>query len=163
MLATDLILEFHVIVSLVGLASGLIVVVGLLSGKPMRGWTALFLGTTILTSATGFLLPPFVFDPPRVVGLISLALLALAVAAAYGFHLANAWRWVYVVTAVAALYLNAFVGVVQAFQKLSFLQPLAPTQSEPPFVIAQVAVLAAFIVLGALAVRRFHPEIRAGG
>jgi hypothetical protein len=162
MVSMDLILDFHILVSLLGLISGLVVMLGLLGGKPLRGWAALFLATTILTSATGFLLPPFVFDPPRVVGLISLALLATAVAALYGFRLAHAWRWIYVVTATAALYLNTFVAVVQAFAKVSFLQPLAPTQSEPPFVVAQVAVLAAFIVLGALAVRRFHPEMGTG-
>ena len=159
MVSTDLILDFHVLVSLVGLASGFVVILGLLGGKPLRGWAALFLATTILTSATGFLLPPFVFDPPRVVGLISLLLLATAVAAFYGFHLAHAWRWIYVVTATAALYLNTFVAVVQAFAKVPFLQPLAPTQSEPPFVVAQVAVLLVFILLGVLAVKRFHPEL----
>jgi hypothetical protein len=121
-------------------------------------WTAAFLVTTILTSLTGFLLPPFVFDPPRVVGLISLVLLTVAVVAAYVFRLAGVWRWLYVVTATTALYLNVFVGVVQAFRKLPFLTPLAPTQSEPPFVVAQVIVLVAFIVLGAIAVVRFRPE-----
>jgi hypothetical protein len=86
-----------------------------------------------------------------------LILLAVAVTALYGFHLVGAWRWLYVGSAVAALYLNVFVGVVQAFQKLSFLQPLAPTQSEPPFVITQMAVLIAFIVIGVVAGLRFHP------
>jgi hypothetical protein len=162
MISTDLILQFHVVVSLIGIASGLIVLIGLLTARPFGGWAALFLATTILTSATGFLLPPFDFDPPRVVGLISLVLLAVALAAFYGFGLAHAWRWVYVVAATAALYLNVFVGVVQAFQKLPFLERLAPTQAELPFVIAQVVALLAFIALGALAVMRFHPEMRSG-
>jgi hypothetical protein len=154
---TELFLQIHVVISLIGIASGLIVLYGLVSGKPLPGWTALFLGTTILTSLTGFPLPPFGFDPPRAIGVILLVLLAAAVAALYLFHLAGAWRWIYIVTAVTSLYLNVFVGVVQSFQKLSFLQPLAPTQSEPPFVIAQVIVLIAFIALGALAVVRFRP------
>jgi hypothetical protein len=154
-------LQFHVILSLVGILSGAVVAYGLLTGKPFGGWTALFLATTILTSVTGFLLPPFVFDPPRAVGLLSLVLLGLATAALYAFHLARAWRWIYVVTATMALYLNVFVGVTQAFQKLPFLQPLAPTQSEPPFVVVQAGVLLAFIAIGALAVIRFHPEIKA--
>jgi hypothetical protein len=147
----------HVILSLIGIASGLIVLYGMLAGQRMQGMTALFLATTILTSLTGFPLPPFGFDPPRAVGVISLVLLALAVVALYGLRLAGAWRWVYVATAVAALYLNCFVAVVQSFMKLSFLKPLAPTQSEPPFLVAQLVVLAAFIVLGVLAARRFHP------
>ena len=159
---TELFLQFHVVISLIGIASGLIVLCGLVSGKPLAGWTALFLGTTILTSLTGFPLPPFGFDPPRAIGVILLVLLAVAVLALYLFHLAGAWRWIYVVTAVASLYLNVFVGVVQSFQKLSFLQPLAPTQSEPPFIVAQLVVLVAFIALGALAVVRFRPVASAG-
>jgi hypothetical protein len=152
-----LLLQVHVALSLVGIASGLVALYGLVTGKLFAGWTALFLATTILTSITGFPLPPYGFDPPRAIGVLSLVLLALAVAGLYVFHLAGAWRKIYIATAVAALYLNTFVAVVQSFQKLSFLQPLAPTQSEPPFVIAQVIVLIAFIALGALAVVRFRP------
>jgi len=152
-------LQIHVVLSLIGIASGLVVLYGLLSGKMLAGWTALFLITTILTSVTGFPLPPFGFDPPRAVGTISLILLALAVVSLYVLRLAGPWRWVYIATALAALYLNVFVGVIQAFQKLSFLRPLAPTQSEPPFVIVQAAVLIIFVTLGVLAVRRFRPEI----
>ena len=154
---TDLFLQIHVVISLIGIASGLIVLYGLVSGKPLPGWTTVFLLTTILTSLTGFPLPPFGFDPPRAIGIILLVLLAAAVLGLYVFRLAGAWRWIYIVTAVASLYLNVFVAVVQSFQKLSFLQPLAPTQSEPPFVIAQLVVLVAFIALGALAVIRFRP------
>src|SRR5271165_1833896 len=119
-------LEIHVVLSLIGIASGFVAFYGLLTGQSFGGWTALFLATTILTSVTGFPLPPFGFDPPRAVGVILLVLMAAAVAARYLYHLAGAWRWIYVVTAVAGLYLNVFVAVVQAFQKLSFLQPLAP-------------------------------------
>jgi hypothetical protein len=162
-IATGTFLQIHVVLSLIGIASGLVVLYGLLSANRLGGWTALFLITTILTSVTGFPLPPYGFDPPRAVGILSLVLLALAIAALYLFHLAGAWRWIYVSTVVAALYLNCFVAVVQSFQKLSFLQPLAPTQSEPPFLVAQLAVLAAFVVLGILAVMRFHPQARTSG
>jgi hypothetical protein len=159
---TDVFLQFHVAVSLIGIASGLVVLYGLVTGKALGGWTALFLATTILTGVTGFPLPPFGLDPPRVVGIILLALMAAAVAALYAFRLARAWRWIYVSAAVASLYLNCFVGVIQAFQKLAFVHALAPTQSEPPFLIAQVALLAAFVVLGVLAVVRFHPQAAPG-
>jgi len=158
---TDVFLQFHVVVSLIGIASGLVVVYGLLSDKLLRGWTELFLATTILTSVTGFPLAPFGFDPPRAIGTISLVLLAVAIAALYIFRLAGAWRGAYIITVMIALYFNAFVAVIQAFQKLSFLQPLAPTQSEPPFVIAQLALLIAIIVLGVFAVKRFHPKVGA--
>jgi hypothetical protein len=158
---TDTFLQIHVILSLIGILTGLVVLYGLLTGSPLGTSTALFFATTILTGVTGFPLPPFGFDPPRAVGIILLVLLALAFAARYAFGLAGAWRPTYIITAIMALYLNVFVGVTQAFQKLPFLQSLAPTQSEPPFLIAQVAVLLVFIVLGVLAVRRFHPALDA--
>jgi len=155
---THLFLQIHVALSLIGIVAGLIVLYGLLAGRALGGWTALFLATTILTSVTGFPLPPFGLDPPRMVGILSLILLAVAVAAYYVFHLDGAWRWVYVVTAMVALYLNCFVAVIQSFSKITSLHALAPTQSEPPFVIAQIVVLALFAVLGFLSVRRFHPQ-----
>ncbi len=149
--------QLHVIISLVGIVSGLVVLCDMLGGRMRGGWTAVFLVTTILTSVTGFMFPFKAIGPPHVVGAISLALLALSVLGLYVSGLSGSWRWIYVVTAVASLYLNVFVGVVQAFQKLSFLTPLAPTQSEPPFVATQLLVLVAFIVLGIRAVARFHP------
>jgi hypothetical protein len=151
-------LETHVILSLIGIVSGLVVVYGLLTDRPLKAWTALFLATTILTSVTGFPLAPFGFDPPRAVGVISLVFLAIAVCALYVFALAGAWRWIYISSALVALYLNCFVGVIQAFGKLPFLHALAPTQSEPPFVIAQVALLVVFIAFGFFSVRGFHPH-----
>jgi hypothetical protein len=130
----------------------------MLSAKKLEGWTALFLLTTVLTNVTGFMFPRAGFTPAQGVGYVSLAVLAIALLAMYIFNLTGAWRWLYVVGAVSALYLNVFVGVVQAFRQLSSLQPLAPTQSEPPFIIAQTIVLVIFVVLGILAVIRFHPE-----
>jgi hypothetical protein len=153
----SLLLSVHVLLSLVGILSGLIVLYGLLNSQPLRGWTALFLSTSILTSLTGFPLPPFGLDPARVVGAISLVLLALAAIALYSFRLAGLARPKYIASATAALYLNVFVGVAQAFQKVSLLSSLAPTQSEPPFLVAQTIVLAVFVLFGVLAVRRFHP------
>jgi hypothetical protein len=149
----------HVIISLIGIVTGIVVVLGMLGGRKLGGWTAIFLATTVLTSVTGFLFPFTKLLPSHVVGIISLVVLAVAVLALYAFHLDGPWRWIYVAGAILALYLNAFVAVVQAFQKLAFLQPLAPTQAEAPFIVAQVAVLAIFAALGLLAVRRFHPSM----
>jgi len=148
----------HVLLSLAGIGSGFIVVYGLLIGKRLDGWTAFFLTTTALTSLTGFLFPVEHLLPSHVVGIISLVVSAIAIAARYFLHLAGAWRWVYVVCAVLALYLNSFVAVVQSFLKVPSLKALAPTQKEPPFLVAQLAVMAIFIVLGTLAVRRFQVE-----
>jgi len=147
----------HVIISLIGIVSGLIVVYGMLNGHVPASMTALFLATTVLTSATGFLFPADKLLPSHVVGIISLVVLTIALTALYAFRLAGAWRWIYVVAALLTLYFNCFIGVVQAFQKLAFLHPLAPTSSEPPFLIAQLAVIAIFVVVGVIAVRRYHP------
>jgi hypothetical protein len=153
-------LTIHVALSLIGIVSGLVVFYGLLTGVEFGGWTALFLATTILTSVTGFPLPPFGFDPPRAVGVLSLILLALALAALYAFKLRGPWRWIYVGTAMAALYLNCFVGIIQAFSKLPSLHALAPTQSELPFLVTQLVVLVIFVVLGIWAIIRFHPAAK---
>jgi len=150
-------LTFHVLLSLAGIASGFVVLLAMINGRQPSGWTAFFLATTVLTSVTGFLLPSMGFDPARRVGVISLVALAAAIVALYGFRLRGAWRWIYVGTAAFALYLNCFVGVVQAFQKVAALHALAPTGSELPFVIAQILVLGLFVILGILALRRFHP------
>ena len=154
-------LQLHVILSLVGIFTGVIVVFGMLSASRLPTWTALFLITTVATSVTGFMFPGTGLDPARIVGIISLVVLAIAIAALYIYHLAGTWRWLYVVSSVAAVYLNTFVGVVQAFQKVSFLHPLAPTGSEPPFIVAQVLLVVLFIVLGILATKKFHPAMRA--
>lgn len=146
----------HVVISLIGIVSGLIVLFGLIGGKRMNGLTALFLLTTVLTSVTGFGFPFHKLMPAHIVGILSLVVLLIAILARYSFRLAGAWRWVYVVTAAIALYLNVFVLVVQGFMKVPALKALAPTQSEPPFLVAQLAVMAIFIVLTILAVKRFH-------
>lgn len=150
----------HVIISLVAIATGLVVLVGMLGSKRLTGWTAQFLLTTILTSVTGFMFPINGFTPALGTGVVSLVVLAVALLALYGKHLAGAWRWIYVATAVAALYLNVFVLIVQSFQKVAFLTAMAPTQSEPPFLIAQSVALVLFIVLGLVAAFRFRPGLR---
>jgi hypothetical protein len=150
-------LEIHVALSLIEIPVGLVVVYGMLNNAHYSGWAALFLALAILTSITGFPLAPFGFDPPRAIGILTLVLLAAAVIALYVFKLSGMWRWIYVVTAVATLYLDCFVAVFQAFLKVPSIHALAPTQSEPPFAIAQGIVLVIFVVLGFLAVRRFHP------
>jgi hypothetical protein len=145
----------HVIISLIGIGSGLVVVYGLLVGKRLNGVTAIFLLSTVLTSVTGFLFPFEHLLPSHIVGTISLVLLAIAILARYSFHLAGAWRSTYVVSAVMALYLNCFVLVAQAFLKAPALHALAPTGKEPPFLATQLALLALFVVLTIVAVKRF--------
>ena len=148
----------HVALSLIGILAGLVVVAGMLGAQRRPGWTALFLVTTVLTSVTGFFFPIAQLLPSHIVGVISLVVLAIALVARYVKRLAGASRWIYVLAAMLALYLNVFVLVAQAFQKLPFLAPLAPTQSEPPFLYTQLAVLALFVLLGLVAVFRFRPE-----
>jgi len=155
-LSTSMFTSVHVALSLIGIVSGVIVLHGMVRATRLEGWTALFLATTVLTSVTGFFFPSTRFGPAHAVGVISLVLLATAIVALYFFHLAGPWRWIYTAAVVLALYLDVFVAVVQAFQKLPPLAALAPTQSEPPFLIAQLVVMAIFIVLGVVAVKRFH-------
>src|SRR6266567_1465877 len=126
----------HVVLSLVGIGSGFVVVFGLINAKRLDGWTAVFLITTAATSITGFLFPFHKLLPSHIVGIVSLVVLAFAIVARYACHLTGAWRWIYSVSAVLALYLNVFVLVVQAFQKVPALKALAPSQSEPPFAVA---------------------------
>lgn len=149
---------FHVILSLIGILAGLVVLFAMFGSNLVPVWTAIFLATTILTSVTGFLFPFTKLLPSHIVGIISLVILAVALVALYGNRLFGAWRWIYVGSAVLALYLNVFVAVVQSFLKISALRDLAPTQSEPPFAIAQGAVLLVFVALFVVAVRRFHPR-----
>jgi hypothetical protein len=148
----------HIAISLIALAAGFGVLYGFLVSRESASWTKVFLVFTVLTNVTGFFFPFDRLLPSHVVAIISLVVLAVALAALYVFHLAGAWRWIYVSTAVAALYLNSFVLVAQTFNKNPALKELAPTQSEPPFVIAQALLLIGFVVLGVLAARRFHPE-----
>jgi hypothetical protein len=149
----------HVLISLVGIGSGFAVLLGMFSAKRVNGLTALFLLTTVLTSVTGFGFPFIHLLPSHKVAIISLVVLAIAVLARYSFHMVGKWRWIYVVTAMIALYLNVFVLVFQSFEKVPALKAMAPTQSEPPFLVAQLAVMAIFIVLTIFAVKKFHPDM----
>ena len=148
----------HVLLSLIGIFSGFIVMFGLLVAKPLDGWTAVFLATTVLTSVTGFFFPYHGFLPSHAIGIFSLILLAIAVFARYGRHLAGPWRRTYVITAMMSLYLNVFVLIVQLFRKVPALSAMAPTQSEPPFKITQLVVLAIFVVLTVATAIRFHGD-----
>src|SRR5271169_2313039 len=151
----------HVIITLIAIGSGLIVVGGMFASNRLPGTSALFLLTTVLTSVTGFLFPIHGFTPALGVGIVSCIILVEALFAYYGKHLIGAWRWIYVVTAIASLYLNVFVLIVQSFIKVAALNVLAPTQSEPPFVIAQVSVMLIFILIGIFAAIKFRPIVRA--
>ncbi len=150
----------HVVISLVGIMTGFIVVALMLSNAPIAGWNAFFLISTILTSVTGFFFPSKAFGSPHAVGVISLIALAVALYAIYGRGLSGAWRTVYVGCAVFALYLNVFVGVVQAFDKFAYLHKFAPTGTEAAFVATQVVVLIAFIIVGTATVRRYHAALK---
>jgi hypothetical protein len=147
----------HTLISLIGIVTGLIVLFGLLAGKRLDGWTKWFLITTVLTSVTGFFFPFHGFTPAIALGIMSLIVLAVAIFARYPRHLAGHWRWIYVVTSVIALYFNVFVLVVQSFEKIPALHAMAPTQTEPPFKLTQLFVLAIFVLLGTIAAIRFRP------
>ena len=148
--------QVHVALSLIGIVSGFVVALGLLAAKRLDGWTAFFLISTVATSVTGFFFPFHGFTPAIGVGIVSLVVLAVAIFARYTRKLTGAWHWIYVVTAMIALYLNVFVLIVQLFQKVPALKALAPTQSETPFLVAQLVAFALFVVLTIFAAIRFR-------
>jgi hypothetical protein len=149
---------FHVLLSLAGIVAGVVVIVGLLKQRSLERWTVVFLSTTILTSVTGFFFPFTHFLPSHATGIVSLLALPIAVVARYVFHLRGGWARAYAVTSVFALYLNVFVLIVQLFQKVPFLRALAPTQTEPAFLLAQLANLALFIAIGVLGTLKSKPQ-----
>jgi len=156
-ISTSLYTNIHVVISLIAIVTGFIAVCEMIQNKRLGVWNAIFIWTTVATSVTGFGFPFGGITPGIVVGVISLVFLAVALYAFYGQHVARAWRWIYVVTAIVALWFNVFVLIVQSFQKIAFLKALAPTQSEPPFQIAQAAALVLIVVLAVVAVRKFRP------
>jgi len=148
--------SLHVILSLIGIATGFIVVFGMIRARWLSRWNTLFLVTTVLTSVTGFLFPFKGVTPGIVVGILSILVLILAAVALYSGRLAGGWRGTYVISAAVALYFNFFVLIVQSFEKVPSLNALAPTQSEAPFKIAQLLALILFVVVTVLAFRRFR-------
>jgi hypothetical protein len=147
----------HTILSLVALVAGIVVVKELLSSSVSRGWTALFVVTAFSTSATGFVFPFERFIDSHWTGLAALVVLALIILAHYVFRLTGFWRWIYSLGMVLSLYFLALVAIAQAFKKVPVLTAMAPTQSEPPFLVAQLVVLAIFGVVSISAVRKFRP------
>jgi hypothetical protein len=148
----------HVVLSLVGIVAGLVVVGGLMAGVRLNGWTGLFFVTTVLTNVTGFGFPFRTLLPSHIVGAVSLVILPIAIAARYWKHLTGAWRQVFVVSTVLALYFNVFVLLVQLFQKIPGLIIVAPGQKGPAFVAAQLLILALFVWLGRAALSGFRSE-----
>ena len=149
----------HVVISLIGIVSGLVVLYGLFKSQSMPGMTAIFLITTILTNATGFMFPFEKLLPSHVIAIISLVLLAIACVALYGMKASGAWRSIYVITAITSLYLNVFVLVIQSFLKIPALTAVAPGNppSGPVFAVVQGVVLVFFVLMIIGAVRRFRP------
>jgi hypothetical protein len=149
----------HTVISIVAIAAGLVVVGGLIVGVRIDGWTGIFLVTTALTSITGFFFPFAQLTPSQWVGIISLLILPFVIAARYWKHLRDVWRGIYVVGTVLVLYLNFFVLMVQLFRHIPALIVAAPKQTEPPFVLTQLLVLALFAWLGFAAFQRFRPQV----
>lgn len=147
----------HVGFSLVGILTGLNVLLRMVRQRPLGASNTIFLFSTILTSVTGFLFPHTTVTPAQIVGGISLVILALAAAALWLGNLYGSWRSIYVVSATVALYFNVMVGVIQAFARVPTLHRLAPNGNEPVFMAVHGVVLVIFLALGFFAVKRFRP------
>src|SRR5258707_441437 len=139
---------FHVALSLGGIGSGVVAIHGLLKAKTPGRWTQVFLATTAATSITGFLFPFHGVTPAQVFGVLSLIALIIASVSIYRYHPQGIWRRTYAISAVMALYFNVFVLAVQLFRRVRAPSVMAPTQSESPFQIAQIAVLRLFAAIG---------------
>jgi hypothetical protein len=150
----------HVLISFLGIGSGLAVIYGMLRGRQHNAIVSLFIVTTALTSLTGFAFPNEHITPGIVIGILSLIVLAGTIVARYVMHMRGPWRAIYVITAAIALYFNCFVLIAQSFEKVPALHVLAPNGKEPPFAIAQLCLLVLFIALTVMAVKRFHVESR---
>jgi hypothetical protein len=150
--------QLHVAISLVGIASGFLVILAMIASRKVSSMTVLFLLTTILTSVTGFMFPYKGVTPGIVIGVLSLVILMMALIARYAGHLKGGWRGTWVITAILAQYLNFFVLIVQSFEKVPALHAMAPTGKEMPFVVVQLVTLVVFIALAVLAYRKFRPE-----
>jgi len=148
----------HTLISLVAIFTGIVVVLGMLAGNRVDGWTKWFLITALATTVTGFFFPFHGMTPAIKLVIISSVVLVVTIYARYAKHLAGAWRWIYAVGAVLTLYFNVFVGIVQSFEKIPALNAMAPTQTEQPFQLTQLSVLGLFVVLGFVAAIRFRPE-----
>jgi len=148
----------HTLISLVAILTGFVVLFGLLTGNRIDAWTKWVLISAVATTVTGFFFPFHGITPAIKLGIISSVVLVITIYARYAKHLAGAWRWIYVVGASVTLYFNVFVGIVQSFEKIPALKAMAPTQSEPPFKLTQLVVLALFVILTLVAVIRFRPE-----
>ena len=145
----------HVVLSILGVVAGLVMVGGLMCGRRLDGWTGAFLVTTVLTNVTGFLFPFTTFLPSHGVGIVSLVILPVVLAALYWKRLNGVWKTVFVVGSVTALYLNVFVLMVQLFRRVPAMLVSAPKQNEPPFVVTQLLVLVVFLWLGRAARKGF--------
>jgi hypothetical protein len=142
----------HTLISLLALLSGIVAVIGLFSPRDSETWTATFLVTAVVTSATGFGFPFDHFMASHWVGVIALVVLALMVLARYVFHLAGAWRWIYAAGMVVSLYFLALVAVDQAYRKVPALAAMPQSAT-----YTQVALLLIFIVIGVAAARLYRP------
>lgn len=145
---------FHTAISLIAIALGIPLLIAMFRSRFPAIINGAFLAFTIATSVTGFFFPIVAVGPPHIVGVVSLIVLAAALYAFYAKHLSGMYRGLYIGTAIFALYLNVFVLVAQIFDKIPFAQALAPTASEPPFLVAQAVTLAVFVTLGVLALRK---------
>ena len=164
----------HVVITLIAIASGFVVMFGMLGSNRLPGWTAIFWLTTVLTTVTGFMFllsPGLVKDltPALGTGVVATVVFLVGLLALYAKDLIGKWRWLYALTAIVSLYLNVFVLIVQSFEKLKFLNPAVPMVGPPfaeptmtHFAIAQGVALLFFVIVGLLAAVRFRPGLRIG-
>lgn len=143
----------HTAISLLALVDGIALLVVWSMGRAVPALATNVIVLLLATSLAGFAFPFVKFLPSHAFGILSLLLLAATIVARWGKGLAGRWLTVYGVTLAIAIYLDAFVALVQAFLKVPAMTALAPTQQSPGFVTGHGILLIVFVALGYAAIR----------
>jgi hypothetical protein len=150
----------HVMIGLVGIGLGLVVMFRILTGRRLYRLPPLFFVATLTAILTGFGFPQTCLLPTHIIGILSIVVLAVTIPACCVFHREGVWRDVFVIGSATTLYLSIFVFLMKVLLKFPALHALAPTQRQkcPPFLISQFIILALFVAVTNLAIKKFHSD-----
>jgi hypothetical protein len=141
---------------LIAIGAGAMALFRLLTGSLPNKWAVLFLKCSLVASVTALLVPFQHFTLTQEAAMISVYGTGAAVLAWRKFHFMGVWKSIFAWCITLVLYLNIAVALTQAFRRISQFKPLNPTQFDMPFLVTQSVVLAIFVVLGIVTVKRFN-------
>jgi hypothetical protein len=141
---------------LIAIGAGAMALFRLLTGLLPNKWAVLFLKCSLVASVTALLIPFQHFTLTQEAAMLSVYGTGVAVLAWRKFHFRGDWQSIFAWSITLVLYLNIVVAFTQAFKRISLFKPLNPTQFDMPFLATQSVVLAMFVALGIVAVKRFR-------